>query len=1021
MAIELSEFWTRLVRCGITHAQGCQSIAQRYRQAGDGSPPRDAARLAEFMIATGELTPFQRDCVFADPPTPLAVGPFVILDPQGPSPFKKFARARSGAVEGILLRTGIGNQWLDRHLQVQNDSLQSYQAEIVGEHAVVFSPLPQGDLLRNRLSSLGLGDENQKSVQLACQWGKQIAGALSAMHVGSLIHGGVRSDRVWVPDQPSEQQSEQGTKQGSSLLLRDPSGPPSGNDGWLEDLDEKEHSLAPESVAALAAGQTIELDKRTDLYALGCLLYRIATGRPLTEHGGAAESGKPSELPTEVSRAIKDGEAGDPFFRVLAYALASDPEARFADLGQFASALSVVEGLLEPAVASKVAPVAIAPGKPAESKPAEPKPAEPKPAESKLTDSNPTKAKTQSKPETEVQRERLRKPAPVESPDQQPDPQPEPLPESHPDPVRSIRARKPKRRSVAPWVLAGLASVVLFQIAYLSLVDPVQPIVRRMRNRPPLPAVIPSVSSRAAAITKTKASTQADSLASTAGAKAETYRVVQDARLLYVPPYKMEGETAPLDMLPPGPAMIVWLNLDVGDGGENIASIVRRLAPELAVILERAVARVQVPEDRLSRIAAAFHPGQGGVPEVTMAVELREQFSRSELAKQFDVSQTRTKDGMTIYLGDDLDGEAFYFETSESGSDLVSRFTLGSVDQISQVAAIEGQAIPLPRAVKSLWKATRLSCDVCVLMNSNFLFADGRELLTKSAPELVRPLRRLLIPKSSAVLLMVNAQRNGSPTYAEWRMAASGSTTEASLSRTMQESVQQWPSWAQDFVAATEMDDSWSALGQRLPAMISFVSEQVRVGVSDRTATANVYLPSEAVSQVGLATFLAMNTPFGQKQSIDDAANMPEALTMDEILELPLTVSFARESLEAAMEIVADAVQNRLPEGVSAPTIEILGRDLQKLGITQNQPISDFRKTDAPLRAILTDLAILGNPDKSSPGPLDDRQALIWVTEKMAEDSDSTVRLKIVITTRQAVQKPESEARYEVPAEFVAP
>ena len=81
------------------------------------------------------------------------------------------------------------------------------------------------------------------------------------------------------------------------------------------------------------------------------------------------------------------------------------------------------------------------------------------------------------------------------------------------------------------------------------------------------------------------------------------------------------------------------------------------------------------------------------------------------------------------------------------------------------------------------------------------------------------------------------------------------------------------------------------------------------------------------------------------------------------------------------------------------------------MGITQNQQVRDFSKTDEPLRAVLTDLVVRANPDKSAIGPNDAKQALIWV---VADDAANSGQKEILITTRQAAKS----NNYELPKEF---
>ena len=107
------------------------------------------------------------------------------------------------------------------------------------------------------------------------------------------------------------------------------------------------------------------------------------------------------------------------------------------------------------------------------------------------------------------------------------------------DPRVPTRFRR-KRKSRAPWVLAGLAGVVVLQIIVLTFMDPSQTVVRRRRVEFVPPAVIPRVSNKAV-----PKSLVADAAASKqdpdSDRETNSYQVVQDQRLLYIPTLAIGG------------------------------------------------------------------------------------------------------------------------------------------------------------------------------------------------------------------------------------------------------------------------------------------------------------------------------------------------------------------------------------------------------------------------------------------------------------------------------------------------
>ncbi len=1043
MSIALSEFWTRLVESGITDADGCKRIAASFCDANGGTPPSEPVSLAKYLIKSGEMTDFQARAILAA--RGLRFGSYVVRSDSPPAPLSRwvFVQTVGDRRTGFLFRarpehlSGGRDQWLAVHAEVTCESLQPIEVGSLEQETTVFSELPSGQTLADAKQ-----DSNRSK---ACEIGVAVADALAALHTRSLIHGAVRLDRVWIGGD------------GKAFLLRDPSGPPPGpmaddSHGWLDTTESPAAYCAPE----LAAGGAC--DQASDIYALGCLIYRSATGRMPFRAGSTNEmlAAHAQETPPELVEAVQKGETGDPLFRVLAFAMAKNPSARFGTAQQFADALRATLPLIadeapiatpEPdRAASKVEPppptsVAASRKKAAtgqdsgsapKSPPAPPKKEPPpKPPRVKAKPSPPPpptkqqrggdrvqtkdnkpvspgakKEAVSAKPSTKQPKPtgETKTPAVVDSPPVKPPVAPPPASDIEPasaEKAAPLRRRKKKKKR-APLILGALCVPILLMMIFLIVGNNGAPEEEKPRFRPPIPDVIPPVTNRP---TNENSGPVNENSGGVTG-----YELVDDERLLWVPPYGTDSDQAPLNLLPPGPGVIVSARLAQLSQSPIGKEVIDAL-PELSDLIEKSASRSKVSLQSIQRCSIALHPGKDGWPDVSLAIELTQPQPLSELTEKWNAAQSRTTSGATIYAGDEIDADAYYIAPADiDDQSNVSRFAVGSVAKISEVAENEGGAIPLPVSSQRLWKGTSADADLVLLITPNFLFADARAMLLSTAPELADPLKAVLIPDVAGALMIADVAGNN--LYTEVRFVPSGGVSEPALLKRLTETIGGWPDWADGFLLDSVPDTSWRLLGTRLPQMMAFVSSQTRFGVSEGSAVANAYLPSRAVPQVSLALLLALNTPSGQPTTVATAP-ATKSLTVEEMLNRNMTVSFDQESLEFAINTIVDEFARSLPAGSTMPPVRIVGGDLEKDGITQNQQISNFSKTDLPLRKVLTDLLREANTDKTATGPSDPRQTLVWI---VADDPQSPGKKVILVTTRAAVAGNDA---YELPQEFV--
>ena len=362
MSIAKSEFWSRLVESGLADPSRCQRWNADFEREYDDSAGRETKSLAGFLVRRGDLTKFQAARLLGDDAPALRVGSFVITGDQPITPFSHWIPVQtavgdeSNAVRhGFLLRVPLAGLdetlrgWLAAHSEIDSETLQSVElsggAQSEGEDQTVeiFSPLPDGGSLLKVLQT-----KQSLSSRKTVRIGVDLANALAALHAPSesgvsIAHGAIGADHVWV------------TPKGHAVLLRDPSSParsPRGDlsSSWIDRIESPALYAAPE-----LADPSVLPTPASDIYSLGCLLFSVFVGRPAFEGEDDRElfAAHNEDLPRELLDAVDQGASGNPILRVLAYAMAKDPAARFDSAASFADALKRAGEVAEGSHAAK--------------------------------------------------------------------------------------------------------------------------------------------------------------------------------------------------------------------------------------------------------------------------------------------------------------------------------------------------------------------------------------------------------------------------------------------------------------------------------------------------------------------------------------------------------------------------------------------------------------------------------------------------------------------------------------------
>ncbi|MFL5494966.1 MAG: protein kinase domain-containing protein [Gemmatimonadales bacterium] len=201
-------------------------------------------------------------------------------------------------------------------------------------------PYVEGESLRSRLAR-----EKQLPVAEALEITRQVADALGSAHAAGVIHRDIKPENILLAGYPPR---ERDTTGGWHALLADfgvaKAFRADGADSDGKASESRTDTGLPIGTAAYAspeqAAGSRELDGRSDIYSLGCVLYEMLVGDP--SNGGPTASElleKRFAAPPPSTRRVRP-EVPEWLDRAVTQALARNPAERFSSAAQFRHALA---------------------------------------------------------------------------------------------------------------------------------------------------------------------------------------------------------------------------------------------------------------------------------------------------------------------------------------------------------------------------------------------------------------------------------------------------------------------------------------------------------------------------------------------------------------------------------------------------------------------------------------------------------------------------------------------------------
>lgn len=430
-----------------------------------------------------------------------------------------------------------------------------------------------------------------------------------------------------------------------------------------------------------------------------------------------------------------------------------------------------------------------------------------------------------------------------------------------------------------------------------------------------------------------------------------------------------QGKPPVLSFLPAGSQLVV-----LARPAEMLAQpegrlFLTALGPQVATGLDRLIALAGCPLEEIALIQAAWQAGitepilggycLHGLEPLPVAVDL------ATRQRAWGNVREVACDGETIHVGADI---ACWLPVAEGGRVLVA----APEDWLRSMVVAGTTA--LPRDWESLVGMLDANRHLTLLGSPDYLLRDGRAALIGPLAGLAEPLQKFFGTSLRALALSLQF---GSSCYVEIdAIPASGAPAKISADR-LQAALESLPADAAAFVSRLPAEAAGQSLIVRLPEMLRVVASQMRAGVEQAGVVVNAYLPEHAPHNLALATLVTLAAAEQPGPSLQQVK--PRALSLEAKLARPISLVFARDTLETAVQMLADEV------GVP---IEILGSDLQQEGITKNQSFA-LEEREQPAESILRTILARSN----SAGKL----VYIFSTREARET--------ILITTRAAAAR----------------
>ena len=434
--------------------------------------------------------------------------------------------------------------------------------------------------------------------------------------------------------------------------------------------------------------------------------------------------------------------------------------------------------------------------------------------------------------------------------------------------------------------------------------------------------------------------------------------------------------------------------------------LISGLSKTFAEPLKTLSSSVGLPLSQIETLTAALYPGNSGSYEVIVRATAIYSVSIDDLKAVWgDVDEVRTREGKRIFAT----GEMAYLISSSDSDEAIS-FVSGSPKLVQELSAVNGEnALALP--MQRLASRTDRDQHISFLASPKSLTdAFGRKLWGEFSDSIVPRLRIFFPDEINAFSLQLHLD---DADYLELHVDQSPGVSATDLQQQLDIKIRKTVLEVGAFADGLPEIEYWDSVRQRILPMANLLVSGLRWDVEFGNVIANAWLPPDAAQNLIAASelTLAFANTFAPPE-LADAKPTPQ--TIEELLASKRSLNIANPpDLNVLLSELASDINDDFPEMPFQFKIKLMGNDLQKEGITQNQRPGPLAFKDLALSDILTKIMTSANPSKDISGPADPNCKLVWVVV----DDAGTTNKQVAVTTRAAA----TERSEPLPAAFVTP